>query len=412
MTTIDQLLAQYALDPHNAEKNFALGYAYELAGQTAAAVSFYLRAAEKSHTELLSYEALIRCAQCFNSQGSRKYTIRGLLQHAISLIPTRPEAYFIMSRFHESNSEWQECYLTSCIGLSVADKEQTPTQTDLGYVGKYGLLFQKAVASWWLGLCNQARYIMLDLKSNYAMDAIHTAAVENNIKNIGYPTAPTVYDESKARKLRYKFPGYDKIKKNHSQSFQDIFVLSMLNGKRNGTYLEIGSSFPFHTNNTALLETEFGWRGVSMDIDKDAVKQFFKERKNTVLCLDATQVDFEQLLAGYPLETDIDYLQLDADPPEVTLAILKRIPFHKYRFAVITFEHDSYRNPSVKKESRDYLQSLGYRLVVSDVAFNKEKNSFEDWWVHPALVDPAIVARMEDLSLEPKFCVDYIFQNS
>jgi len=326
-------------------------------------------------------------------------------------MPGRPEAYFIMSKFHESNGEWQDSYLISSIGLSVCDNPQEPTSTDLGYVGKYGLLFQKAVASWWLGLCNQARYIMLDLKNNYAMDKTHTAAVDNNIKNIGYPTAPTNYDDSKARKLRYRFPGHERIKKNYSQSFQDMFVLSMLNGKQNGTYLEIGSSFPFHTNNTALLETEFGWRGVSMDIDKETVKQFFRERKNTVLCLDATKVDFEQLLASYPLETDIDYLQLDADPPDVTMEILKRIPFDKYRFAVITFEHDSYRDPSVKALSREYLKAHGYRLVVSDIAFNKEKHSFEDWWVHSALVDPAIIARMEDLSPESKFVVDYIFQH-
>ena len=40
--------------------------------------------------------------------------------------------------------------------------------------------------------------------------------------------------------LKYQFPGIDMIENNYSQAFQDMFVLTMLNGKRNGTYVEIG----------------------------------------------------------------------------------------------------------------------------------------------------------------------------
>ena len=38
--------------------------------------------------------------------------------------------------------------------------------------------------------------------------------------------------------MRYPFAGIEQIEQNHSQSWQDIFVLTMLDGKRNGTYLE------------------------------------------------------------------------------------------------------------------------------------------------------------------------------
>ena len=40
--------------------------------------------------------------------------------------------------------------------------------------------------------------------------------------------------------------------KSYSQSAQDIFVLSVLDQKRDGTYLEIGSSVPVDNNNTYL----------------------------------------------------------------------------------------------------------------------------------------------------------------
>lgn len=408
--SLQQAIEAFAHDPRDADANYKLALMYDAVGQSAGAVSFYLRAAERTTDPVLSYECLLRLAKCFEGQGSRNFTTRGLIQHAISLLPNRPEAYFILSRHYEYINEWRDSYMVACIGLSVADNDLPPLRNPVYYPGKYGLLFQKGVASWWVGLTNQAREIMKELKEKYKMDEIHTRAVDNNLKNIGYPAPITVFTANKARQFRYKFPGIEKIGQNHSQSFQDMFVLSILNGKTNGTYLEVGSSFPFHTSNTALLETQFGWKGISMDIDKECVAQFFKERKNTVLCLDATKVDFEELLDSSPLGRDIDYLQLDADPPNVTLEILYRIPFEKYRFAVITFEHDFYRDPTVKQKSRDFLLKHGYQLVVSDVAFN-ETCSFEDWWVHPALVNKDIVQRMLDISEGPKFCSDYVFRH-
>ena len=60
------------------------------------AVSYYLRAAERTDEILLKYESLIRAALCFERQGSRNFTVKGLIQHAISTCPTRPEAYFYL----------------------------------------------------------------------------------------------------------------------------------------------------------------------------------------------------------------------------------------------------------------------------------------------------------------------------
>jgi len=206
--------------------------------------------------------------------------------------------------------------------------------------------------------------------------------------------------------LRYKFKGCEDITKNYAQSYQDMFVLSILDGKRNGTYLEIGCADPFYNNNTALLETQFGWDGVSIDIDQNETQKFSQERGNEVLCVDATMLDYSEVL-GEP--KDIDYLQIDCDPPYVTFAILQRIPFDTHRFATITFEHDMYADTEhdIRAKSRKYLESQGYELVVSDVAFDKT-NSYEDWWVHPDLVDAEIVWKMQDLSEGATYCQDYM----
>ena len=39
-------IQEYIFDPYNAEKNFEVGYTYDLEGHIASAVSFYLRTAE------------------------------------------------------------------------------------------------------------------------------------------------------------------------------------------------------------------------------------------------------------------------------------------------------------------------------------------------------------------------------
>lgn len=407
---ISKLIVLYAADPHNPILNFIVGYAYDNIGQTASAVSFYLRAAEKSEDSILKYESLLRASACFDSQGSRTSTTRGLLQHAISIRPSRPEAYYFLSRTHERCQEWQEAYMLAAIGLNVCETVRTPLRTDIGYPGKYVLLFQLAVPAWWCGLCEQSREILTDLRDNYEMDTIHVNAVAYNLKNIGQPLEISKYDNGMVDDLRYKFNGCEDIDVNYSQTYQDLFVLSMLDGKREGTYLELGSADPFYNNNTALLETKFDWKGVSIDYNRDETNKFFKERRNTVLCLDALQTDFNVLLSMSSLSSDIDYLQLDCDPATATLEILKKIPFDLYRFATITFEHDAYRVDGVREESRAFLTEKGYKLVASDIAVN-EVDSYEDWWVHPELVDPKIVEKMTDVSEGAKFCKDYMFKS-
>lgn len=408
---IQKLIVEYSATPNDPLLNFGLGLAYLEIGQTASAVSFFLRTAEKTDDLLLRYEALLKCGLCFNMQGSRNMTTRGLFQHAISIMPDRPEAYYFLSCFHERVQEWQEAYMMACIGLSTCDYIHDDLRTNIGYPGKFAMLFQKAVPAWWVGMCTQSREILADLQDNYEMDDLHTSCVASNLANLsgqsGAPPIVTKYSIAESDNLRYKFKGYEDIGINYAQSYQDLFVLSMLDGKRDGTYLELGSGPPFYNNNTALLETKFGWKGISIDYNRDETDKFFKERNNTVLCLDATQTDFNVVLNMSSLGRDIDYLQLDCDPATITLGILKAIPFTSHRFAVITFEHDHYTGQGVREESRRYLKSKGYKLVVSDIAHNMT-DSYEDWWVHPDLVDAKILAKMKSVSKKPKFCKDYM----
>ena len=50
--------------------------------------------------------------------------------------------------------------------------------------------------------------------------------------------------------------------KSRSQLRQDLFVLSQLDFKRNGYFVEFGATNGFNLSNTHLMEKEFGWTGI------------------------------------------------------------------------------------------------------------------------------------------------------
>ena len=192
--------------------------------------------------------------------------------------------------------------------------------------------------------------------------------------------------------LKHKFPGFESIKENYSQTYQDMFILTMLNGKRNGTFLEIGAQDPVFFSNTYLLETMFGWHGVSIDMDETVVENHKKLRKNTFILGDALKVDYAAVLADYPKQ--IDYLQVDIDPAIQSYNCLSKIPFETHRFSVITFEHDSWRGNEgnyVRTASRTIFNQNGYTLIAGNISNESHSDIFEDWWVDAVAIDPVII---------------------
>jgi len=402
-------LYNYIQDPKNPIYNFTLGKCYEDEGHTAAAASFYIRTAEFGYDMLLTYESLLRVALCFYHQGSRMFTVKGILLRAISLMPERPEAYFLLSRTYEVNKDWQESYTFAVMGENLKDKNpKEKLITNVEYPGEYGFTFERAVSGWWLGLWDESLFLFRELNKNKNMEAAYINSVKNNLANLGHNTwkDPILYYDSYYEHLRVKFNGAKNIKQNYSQCYQDMFVLTMLNGKKNGKYLEIGCADPFFGNNTALLEKTFSWSGISIDFDKSQTDKWQNVRNSIVINEDATKIDYDELLKNYK---DIDYLQLDCDPPIITYNILLKIPFEKHRFAVITFKHDHYidEKSDIRNKSRKYLKSHGYIMVVNNIAPDKFC-SYEDWWVHPDLVNKEIIKKMKCISDSPKKADDYM----
>jgi hypothetical protein len=169
---------------------------------------------------------------------------------------------------------------------------------------------------------------------------------------------------------------------SNSRENQDLFILSVLDNKKNGTYIEIGCGEPINGNNTFLLEKEFNWKGVSIDIDKSLCDSFMMLRKNDILCDDATKLNYDTVFNKYAINNHIDFLQLDIDPPlNICIEVLKLIDFNKYSFSIIMYEHNLYLgNDEYRKESRRILEGYGYKRVISDVCHDFQP--FEDWYIN------------------------------
>jgi len=387
-------LLEYINDTENPITNLFLGEWYYKQSHFAAASSFFLRCAEFSEDNIdLRYEGILKTHLCYSHLKDRPYTVENLLKQAISFAPDRPEAYFFLAQYYESKGNHLDAYTYTCIGL-FAHKECSKFLTPIPFPGIYGLYLEKAVCAWFVGKPQESRSLYQYIIDKYGSEMWpeHKKIVQNNVITIGHKSIDEHTREYKKifyDKLKFKFDGSDLIEKNYSQAYQDMMVLFLTNGQRNGTYVEIGSSVPFESNNTALLEQNYNWYGFGLEIDENKVNDYRQNRKNPVVHGDATNIDYEELFRKhFGDKTEIDYLQLDTEPAKNTYKALFEIPFEKYRFKIITYEHDYSADVtrSYRERSRYFFKSLGYELLVNDIG-NTPESSFEDWWYHPDMVD-------------------------
>lgn len=156
-------------------------------------------------------------------------------------------------------------------------------------------------------------------------------------------------------------------------------------------YVEVGAGHYKDGNNSFLLETEHGWKGVSLDIDEASVAEFNELRSNPCILHDAQTFNYTKYFEENNYPKQIDFLQLDIEndfdfmgqnqDEGLCLRALIALPLNTYRFAVITFEHNvvqNFKNEWVRDVSRRLLDSFGYALVV--------RMPHEDIWVDPNVV--------------------------
>ena len=177
-----------AVNPFSAWLNFYCAVEYEKEGQIFSAITFYLRAAEFGRTddgydeEKLIYNSLLKVARCLEPQRERDYSVTNCLLQAITVCPERPEAYWMLSQYHERLGNWQESYTYAVMGL-VFWWDQDFLEADVGYEGEYCLEFQKAVAAYWIGRRDESIQLLRQLQQSIVSETYATA-VKNNLERI------------------------------------------------------------------------------------------------------------------------------------------------------------------------------------------------------------------------------------
>jgi len=188
------------------------------------------------------------------------------------------------------------------------------------------------------------------------------------------------------------------LKNTNSQSAQDMFVLTALNNKRNGYFLEIGTNHPVKINNSYILEKNYGWNGLLVEYDSQWEILYKQYRKSPYVISDARNVDYSGFFLKYNFPKNVDYLQIDLEANNgstiETLQHLERTVFSDYTFSTVTFEHDIYTGDhyNTRTRSREIFEKNGYVRIFSDVC--NGGNPYEDWYVHPNYVSSEFIERV------------------
>jgi len=211
-------------------------------------------------------------------------------------------------------------------------------------------------------------------------------------------------------KKKYRKKLLDFLALSKSQLRQDLFVISETDFKKNGFFVEIGAADGKICSNTFLLEKHFHWQGILVEPAKIFHKRLHKNRDSSIdksiiwnknienlnftechtastiskkrgaslippnhntKCYDLRSITPMQLLKKYNAPRYIDYLSIDTEGSE--FEILSSIDFKKYKFGIITVEHNF--RPD-RKKIYELLSGNGYKIRLG------APRSFEDWYLY------------------------------
>lgn len=424
MKTVDQLLIEYINDCDNDEINFALARHYHDIQQTASAVSYYLRCAERTKSIDLQYECLIHAARCFDSQKKRNLTVRGLLQHAIVIHPTRPESYWMLSTIYENDhsfkDHWMNAYTIASIGMFIC-KESPPLRHDMGFPGLYALKFQRAVNAWWAGLCDEARILFLELKQDISVNSFYRKLIDNNINIIASKASQlhTVYKTKTLDNFLDSGFKWGPVAKNEwfkniveKEIFQDNVYQKFVKVKENDIVLDIGASvgpFTYSIKNskpskvicvephkqlfeTLLLNTKDAYalcinKAIGAidgkEIQKGLFNENFIETQEDNNIAEVETITFKTLLKENDI-TKVNFMKLDCEGGEYDIFTQENFPWIRDNVDYIVGEwHLSDDNLKAKfRDFRDnYLRHFDNIEVFSFDNVDVKHSLWSDWFI-------------------------------
>ena len=188
------------------------------------------------------------------------------------------------------------------------------------------------------------------------------------------------------------------MKKFYSDAKQDQFVANILDFKKDGYCVDIGSCHSIISNNTYVFQ-DLGWTSISVEIESGYNESYSSRKSGVHLNENALEVDYKKVFEEYEFPKSIDYLSLDVDT--ISLNVLRVLPLDEYRFKVITIEHDGYLyGDKYMEQQRSLLNSHGYMLLCSNVyveqpGYEGKEFPFEDWWIDPSEFSEDLIQKIK-----------------
>ncbi|WP_218310825.1 FkbM family methyltransferase [Alteromonas antoniana] len=210
---------------------------------------------------------------------------------------------------------------------------------------------------------------------------------------------------------------YPLAEKSYAQLYQDLWVLFMLKEKQVGFFVEFGACDGLSMSNTALLEREYGWKGILAE-PNPRWHNALKQERNCSICFDCvtdgeyattTFYDVEsepelsrlsnivptdhheetgaradanvisvnclslnELLQRYNAPDTIDFLSIDTEGSEYE--ILKNFDIQKWHIKLIAVEHGG--DQKKRERIKELLTGKGFSR------WNTEVSRWDDWYVN------------------------------
>lgn len=165
---------------------------------------------------------------------------------------------------------------------------------------------------------------------------------------------------------------------DHEDATQsNSFALRLSGDKIGGTYVEVGSSHYKKQNHTYFLEKEFSWTGVGIEIEKNFVEEYNRERSNPCIHGDAISFDWDSYFKENNFPNQIDYLCIDTD--KANLRSLMNIPLSRYRFNTIVVE---FRPPNMKHNNPESDVQKTMHSILNNYNYTHIGSGFgDDYWI-------------------------------
>jgi hypothetical protein len=207
-----------------------------------------------------------------------------------------------------------------------------------------------------------------------------------------------------------------------SQAGQDQVVMSLLNNKTGGYFLDLAANDATHLSNTYILERRFGWTGLCIEPNPIYWENLgFRECQVVAAVVGSTRMEqvyfrfdagdhggiagtgfdngpkfksssllrytvtLEEILTRFHAPHQIDYLSLDVEGAEEF--IMKNFSFHKYHISIMTTERPS-------NSLQQLLIKKGFRKLVRLTRWG------EIMWAHQSIwdsLDMTILDRIDEI---------------